>query len=104
MRLLCPLGWVAAMLISAARAVELEDYDFNRFSQEVTEDALSLGVHDLLGKDSRLIVAGTGKLQGVNAKRFNLIEGEYRHRRLFASALTVSKTHATCRTTARTFG
>jgi len=41
MRLLCLLGWVVAMFISAARAVEFEDYDFSRFSQEVTEDALS---------------------------------------------------------------
>ena len=37
MRMLCLLGWVVAMIASAAYAVEFEDYDFSRFSQEVTE-------------------------------------------------------------------
>jgi tetratricopeptide (TPR) repeat protein len=35
--MLCLLGWVVAMIASAAYAVEFEDYDFSRFSQEVTE-------------------------------------------------------------------
>ena len=42
-------------------------------------DALGLGVHDLLGDDGRLFVAGAGTLQCISAKGFNLIEGEYRH-------------------------
>ena len=37
MRMLCLLGWVVAMIASSAYAVEFEDYDFSRFSQEVTE-------------------------------------------------------------------
>ena len=36
MRMLCLLGWVVAMIASAAYPVEFEDYDFSRFSQEVT--------------------------------------------------------------------
>ena len=37
MRVLYLLGGVVAMVASAAHAVEFEDYDFSRFSQEVTE-------------------------------------------------------------------
>ena len=37
MRVLDLLGGVVAMVTSAAHAVEFEDYDFSRFSQEVTE-------------------------------------------------------------------
>ena len=37
MSVLCLLGWVVAIVTSAAHAVEFEDYDFSRFSQEVTE-------------------------------------------------------------------
>jgi hypothetical protein len=37
MRVLGLLGGVVAMVASAAHAVVFEDYDFSRFSQEVTE-------------------------------------------------------------------
>jgi hypothetical protein len=42
-------------------------------------DALSLGVHDLFGDNSRLFITGTRTLQRIKAEGFNLIEGEYRH-------------------------
>ena len=37
MRVLCLMGWVIAIVSQMAYAVEFEDYDFSRFSQEVTE-------------------------------------------------------------------
>ena len=37
MRVLCLLSWVVAIASPIAYAVEFEDYDFSRFSQEVTE-------------------------------------------------------------------
>ena len=37
MRVLCLMGWVIAIVSQMAHAVEFEDYDFSRFSQEVTE-------------------------------------------------------------------
>ena len=37
MRMLCLLAWLAALGPMAALAVEFEDYDFSRFSQEITE-------------------------------------------------------------------
>ena len=37
MRVLCLLGWVVAIVTSAAHAVEFEDYDFSRFLQKVIE-------------------------------------------------------------------
>ena len=60
-------------------------------------NALGLCIHDLLGNDGRLFVTGTGPLQRISAKRFNLIEGEYRHGGLLDSPLIVSKTHVACR-------
>ena len=37
MRVLCLMGWVIAIVSHMAHAVEFEDYDFSRWSQEVTE-------------------------------------------------------------------
>jgi tetratricopeptide (TPR) repeat protein len=37
MRTLCLLAWLAALGPMTAFAVEVEDYDFSRFSQEITE-------------------------------------------------------------------
>ena len=37
MRMLCPLAWLVASGSVAVFAVEFEDYDFSRFSQEITE-------------------------------------------------------------------
>ena len=37
MRMLCLLSWVVAIAAYSAHEVDFEDYDFSRFSQEVTE-------------------------------------------------------------------
>jgi len=76
---------------AAAKMLEIQ----MQVAESYIADALGLGVHDLLGDDRRLFVAGAGAFQRISAKGFDLVEGEYRHGGLLASALIVSKTGTT---------